>query len=149
MFSFLFAGLISQGHDKGRFISIAYSGDHCACYWLWSVSHCAMFFVLFIMTSQRLKSTHHKDVIIIGAGAAGLICAGQAAFGQSAMVIDHRQKPAEKDPHLWGGRCNFTNIYSTHENFLSRNPHFAKSALAGYSPCFLIDLVTRHKIAAS
>ena len=100
------------------------------------------------MTSQRVKSTHHKDVIIIGAGAAGLFCAGQAGlFGQSVMVIDHRQKPAEKIRISGGGRCNFTNIYSTHENFLSRNPHFAKSALAGYSPYDFIDLVTRHKIA--
>ena len=63
------------------------------------------------------------------------------------MVIDHRQKPAEKIRISGGGRCNFTNIYSTHENFLSRNPHFAKSALAGYSPYDFIDLVTRHKIA--
>ena len=100
------------------------------------------------MTSSRHHSANHRDVIIIGAGAAGLFCAGQAgSFGQKVMVLDHRQKPAEKIRISGGGRCNFTNIYSTHENFLSRNPHFAKSALAGYSPYDFIDLVSRHKIA--
>ena len=100
------------------------------------------------MNKTRLKSSQHKDVIIIGAGAAGLFCAGQAgALGQNVMVIDHRQKPAEKIRISGGGRCNFTNIYSDHENFLSRNPHFAKSALAGYSPYDFIDLVTRYNIA--
>ena len=100
------------------------------------------------MTSKRAHLANHKDVIIIGAGAAGLFCAGQAgSLGQKVMILDHRQKPAEKIRISGGGRCNFTNIYSTHENFLSRNPHFAKSALAGYSPYDFIDLVTRHNIA--
>ena len=100
------------------------------------------------MSTAHLKSPHHKDVIIIGAGAAGLFCAGQAgALGQKVMVIDHRQKPAEKIRISGGGRCNFTNIYSDHDNFLSRNPHFAKSALAGYSPYDFIDLVSRYNIA--
>lgn len=100
------------------------------------------------MTLTARPSSSHKDVIIIGAGAAGLFCAAQAgSFGQHVMVVDHRARPAEKIRISGGGRCNFTNIYSTHENFLSNNPHFAKSALAGYSPYDFIDLVTGHKIA--
>ena len=99
------------------------------------------------MISTPPQSSDHKDVIIIGAGAAGLFCAGQAgSFGQKVMVLDHRQKPAEKIRISGGGRCNFTNIYSSHEHFLSRNPHFAKSALAGYSPYDFIDLVSRYNI---
>ena len=85
--------------------------------------------------------------IIIGAGAAGLHCAAQALRGGSTLLIDHAKKPGEKIRISGGGRCNFTNIYTGPENFLSQNPHFAKSALAGYSAHDFIDLVVRHGIS--
>lgn len=82
------------------------------------------------------------DVIILGAGAAGLFCGGEiAAAGQSVCVIDHAAKPAEKVRISGGGRCNFTNIHTTAGNFLSDNPHFAKSALARYTPEDFCDLL--------
>jgi len=88
------------------------------------------------------------DVIIIGAGAAGLFCAAQAgARGKQVALIDHRTKIAEKIRISGGGRCNFTNIYCDADNFISQNPHFVKSALSAYSPYDFIDLVSRYKIA--
>nr|WP_233356000.1 NAD(P)/FAD-dependent oxidoreductase [Henriciella aquimarina] len=83
--------------------------------------------------------------MVLGAGAAGLFCAARAgAHGQSVCVIDHAAKPAEKVRISGGGRCNFTNIHTTPANFLSENPHFAKSALARYTPWDFCDLVARH-----
>ena len=91
---------------------------------------------------------HKFDVIIIGAGAAGLFCAAQAgARGKQVALIDHRTKIAEKIRISGGGRCNFTNIYCDADNFISQNPHFVKSALSAYSPNDFIDLVSRYKIA--
>ena len=91
---------------------------------------------------------HILDVIIIGAGAAGLFCAAQAgARGKQVALIDHRTKIAEKIRISGGGRCNFTNIYCDADNFISQNPHFVKSALSAYSPYDFIDLVSRYKIA--
>jgi len=88
------------------------------------------------------------DVIIIGAGAAGLMCAGQASQrGLSVLVLDHAKKPGEKIRISGGGRCNFTNIHCTHQNFISQNPHFARSALARYTPQDFIDLVEHYDIA--
>ena len=88
-----------------------------------------------------------RDVAIIGAGAAGLFCAGLAGqYGHKVALIDHRQKVAEKIRISGGGRCNFTNLYSGPDNFLSQNPHFAKSALAGFSPYDFIDLVSAYHI---
>lgn len=88
-----------------------------------------------------------RDVVVIGAGAAGLFFAGIAASrGKSVLLIDHRARVAEKIRISGGGRCNFTNIHSNPENFISRNPHFAKSALAGYTPEDFIGLVRRHRI---
>ena len=90
----------------------------------------------------------HRDVLIIGAGAAGLMCAAVAARrGRSTLVVDHASKPAEKVRISGGGRCNFTNLHSTPDNFLSQNPHFAKSALARYTPYDFLALVERHGIA--
>ena len=87
------------------------------------------------------------DIAIIGAGAAGLFCASLAAAkGQRVILLDHRTKIAEKIRISGGGRCNFTNYHTGPENFLSRNPHFPKSALAGYSPYDFIDLVERYNI---
>ncbi len=85
--------------------------------------------------------------IIIGAGAAGLHCAAQALGGGSVLVVDHAKNPGEKIRISGGGRCNFTNIYTGPENFLSHNPHFAKSALARYSANDFIDLVERYGIS--
>ena len=91
---------------------------------------------------------HKFDVIIIGAGAAGLFCAAQAgARGKQVALIDHRTKIAEKIRISGGGRCNFTNIYCDADNFISQNPHFVKSALSAYSPYDFIDLVSRYMIA--
>ena len=88
------------------------------------------------------------DVIIIGAGAAGLMCAGRAVQnGLSVLVLESTKAPAQKVRISGGGRCNFTNIYCTHKNFISENQHFARSALARYTPQDFIDLVERYGIA--
>ena len=87
------------------------------------------------------------DVIIIGAGAAGLMCAATAAYrGRKVLVIDHANKPGKKILMSGGGRCNFTNLNSTPANFLSSNPHFCISALKRYTPQHFLDLVERHGI---
>lgn len=85
------------------------------------------------------------DTLILGAGAAGLLCATQA--GGSTLVIDHAKSPGEKIRISGGGRCNFTNLYTGPENFLSGNPHFCKSALSRYTQWDFIDMVDRHGIA--
>lgn len=97
--------------------------------------------------SSAMQPQAGYDVAIIGAGAAGLFCAGVAASrGQQVILIDHRQKVAEKIRISGGGRCNFTNIHSHPGNFLCGNPHFVKSALAGYSPQDFIALVEQYNI---
>src|SRR5689334_6169676 len=89
----------------------------------------------------------HKDVIIIGGGAAGLFCAFTAGQrGRSVLVLEHAEKPGKKILISSGGRCNFTNLYAVPENFLCRNPNFHKSALARYTPQDFIALVERHGI---
>lgn len=88
------------------------------------------------------------DTIILGAGAAGLICAPHAAArGGRVLVLDHAEAPGEKIRVSGGGRCNFTNLHCAPDRFLSANPHFAKSALRRYTPADFIALVTRHGIA--
>ena len=88
------------------------------------------------------------DIAIIGAGAAGMMAAAIAGQrGRSVWLADHRKSPGEKIRISGGGRCNFTNIYTSPENFLSSNPHFCKSALAQYTQFDFIDLVDRHGIA--
>lgn len=88
------------------------------------------------------------DVAIIGAGAAGMMAAFTAGRrGRSVIVLDHAKAPGEKIRISGGGRCNFTNIHAGPKNFLSANPHFAKSALARYTPQDFIAMVDRHKIA--
>lgn len=88
------------------------------------------------------------DVIILGAGGAGLFCAMTAARrGRRVLVLDHAGKPGEKIRISGGGRCNFTNIHTTPKNFLSENPRFCISALAGYTPADFIALVEAHGIA--
>ncbi|MCE2516494.1 MAG: NAD(P)/FAD-dependent oxidoreductase [Alphaproteobacteria bacterium] len=88
------------------------------------------------------------DVAVIGAGAAGMMAAATAGqYGKSVWLGDHRPNPGEKIRISGGGRCNFTNIHSRAENFLSANPHFVKSALAQYTARDFIDMVERHGIA--
>lgn len=87
------------------------------------------------------------DVLIIGAGAAGLMCAFHAGQrGRSVLVLDHANKVGKKILMSGGGRCNFTNIYCEPDNFLSGNKNFCKSALSRYTPYDFIELVRRHKI---
>lgn len=87
------------------------------------------------------------DAIVLGAGAAGLFCASRIGQnGYRVLVIDHAAKPAEKVRISGGGRCNFTNIHTAPDRFISENPHFAKSALARYTPQDFLDLLARHQI---
>lgn len=88
------------------------------------------------------------DVVIIGAGAAGMMAAIEAGKrGRRVLVLDHAKAPGEKIRISGGGRCNFTNIHASPKNFLSANPHFCKSALARYTPPDFISLLERHGIA--
>ena len=88
------------------------------------------------------------DVVIIGAGAAGLFCAGVAGQrGLKVLLLDHAARVAEKIRISGGGRCNFTNRDVSAANYLSENPHFARSALAGYTPQDFLDLLGRYRIA--
>ncbi len=88
------------------------------------------------------------DAIVIGAGAAGLMCAITAGKrGKRVLVLDHANKVGKKILMSGGGRCNFTNTGTTPDNFLSANLHFCKSALARYTPWHFIELVERHGIA--
>ncbi|MET0319636.1 MAG: NAD(P)/FAD-dependent oxidoreductase [Duganella sp.] len=87
------------------------------------------------------------DVAVIGAGAAGMMCAATAAQrGKRVVLIDHAAKLAEKIRISGGGRCNFTNINTSPANFLSENPHFCKSALSRYTPNDFLALVKKHRI---
>jgi predicted Rossmann fold flavoprotein len=87
------------------------------------------------------------DVIVLGAGAAGLMCASVAAQrGRSVAVLEHNAQPGRKILISGGGRCNFTNIHCAPDRFLSENPHFAKSALALYQPRHFLELVERYRI---
>ncbi len=89
-----------------------------------------------------------NDVIVIGAGAAGMMCAIRAGQrGRSVTLLDHARAPGEKIRISGGGRCNFTNINAGPKNFLSANPHFCKSALARFTPTDFIAMVDRHGIA--
>ena len=87
------------------------------------------------------------DVIIIGSGAAGMMCAIHAGMrGRSVVLLDHAKKLAEKIRISGGGRCNFTNINTKPENFISNNPNFCRSALARYTPQDFIALLQKHNI---
>lgn len=87
------------------------------------------------------------DSIVIGGGAAGLFCAIEAGRrGRKVLVLEHSERVGRKIAISGGGRCNFTNIYTTAENYISANPHFAKSALARYTPADFIRLVEKHGI---
>jgi predicted Rossmann fold flavoprotein len=91
---------------------------------------------------------HDFDVIILGGGAAGLMCAIEAGKrGRRVVVLERAARIGKKILISGGGRCNFTNLYCQPENFISANPHFAKSALAAYTPADFIQLVGKHRIA--
>ena len=87
------------------------------------------------------------DVVVLGAGAAGMMCAIEAARrGRRVVLLDHAERVGKKILISGGGRCNFTNIHTLPENFLSENPHFAKSALARFTPADIIAMIERHGI---
>src|ERR1700691_4407781 len=91
--------------------------------------------------------TQHFDALILGAGAAGLMCALEAGKrGRRVAVLERAERAGKKILISGGGRCNFTNIHCRPENFISANPHFAKSALARYTPSDFISLVEKHRI---
>jgi predicted Rossmann fold flavoprotein len=93
-----------------------------------------------------MNETH--DAIVLGAGAAGLFCAATAGQrGKRVLLLDHADKPGKKILISGGGRCNFTNLHTAPERFLSQNPHFAKSALSRFTPRDFIALVERYHIA--
>lgn len=91
---------------------------------------------------------HDFDVVVLGGGAAGLMCAIEAGNrGRRVLVLESAGRIGKKILISGGGRCNFTNLYCQPENFISSNPHFAKSVLAAYAPANFIQLVERHRIA--
>ncbi len=91
--------------------------------------------------------TEKFDVVIVGAGAAGLMCAAEAGKrGRKVLVLDHAKKPGRKILIAGGGRCNFTNYDVTAKNYLSSNPHFVKSALAQYTNWDFISMIYKHGI---
>ncbi|MFP5237401.1 MAG: NAD(P)/FAD-dependent oxidoreductase [Acidobacteriota bacterium] len=95
-----------------------------------------------------MHSGRNFDVVVIGAGAAGLMCAAQAGQrGRRVALLEHNAQPGRKILISGGGRCNFTNLHCAPDRFLSENPHFAKSALALYEPRHFIELVERYGIA--
>ena len=88
------------------------------------------------------------DAIVLGAGAAGLMCAAVAGQrGARVLLVDHAPEPGRKIVISGGGRCNFTNLHVAPDRYLSENPHFARSALSRYAPQDFIALVERHGIA--
>ena len=88
---------------------------------------------------------HNCNTLILGAGAAGMMCAAHA--GPGTLVIDHARAPGEKIRISGGGRCNFTNLGTTPANFISANPHFCKSALSRYTQWDFLDLIAGHGVA--
>lgn len=93
-------------------------------------------------------AVQHVDVIIIGAGAAGLMCAAQAGFrGRNVVVLDHAKQAGKKILISGGGRCNFTNMDVEPSNYLCSNPHFVKSALSRYTQWDFLSLVAKYDIA--
>ncbi len=93
------------------------------------------------------RALEATDTIILGAGAAGLMCALTAARrGRRVTLLDHARQPGEKILISGGGRCNFTNIHTAPDRFLSQNPNFCRSALARYTPRHFLDMVERHRI---
>ncbi len=99
------------------------------------------------VTHEGHLEANKVDVVILGAGAAGMMCAIEAGQrGRRVILLDHSDRVGKKILISGGGRCNFTNRHTTPENFLSENQHFAKSALARYTPADFIEMVERHRI---
>lgn len=97
--------------------------------------------------SEVSTATREFDVIVLGAGAAGLMCAAVAGQrGRRVLLLEHNAQPGRKILISGGGRCNFTNIHCAPQNFISENPHFAKSALARYQPRHFLELLERYGI---
>src|ERR1700749_1513584 len=93
-------------------------------------------------------SARRVDVVVLGAGAAGMMAALEAGRrARRVLLLDHNERPGRKILISGGGRCNFTNVHTRAESFLSENPHFARSALARYTPAEFIAMVERHGIA--
>ena len=88
------------------------------------------------------------DVAVLGAGAAGMMCAAVAGQGLRVVLVDHAERRRE-NPHFRRGRCNFTNLGAGPANFLSENPHFCRSALAGYTPQDFLALLKRHRVSGT
>jgi predicted Rossmann fold flavoprotein len=100
------------------------------------------------MLAHGRRIMHDTDVVILGAGAAGLMCALTAGRrGRQVVVLDHARQAGEKILISGGGRCNFTNLHCAPDRFLSANPHFCRSALARYTPQDFLNMVARHRIA--
>src|SRR5258705_12608908 len=103
------------------------------------------------MSNDKWKissSAIEKDVVIIGGGAAGLFCAIEAGKrGRNVVLLEHADRIGKKIAISGGGRCNFTNLLTSADNFISANPHFCKSALARYTPTDFVSLVEKHGIA--
>lgn len=100
------------------------------------------------MESSKQARTNEVDVLVVGGGAAGLMCAITAGRrGKRVVVVEHANRVGKKILMSGGGRCNFTNTGTTPANFLSANPHFCKSALARYTPWHFLDMVDSHRIA--
>src|SRR5271168_1195944 len=96
---------------------------------------------------MSVSTPSHFDVIVLGAGAAGLMCAATAGRrGRRVLLLDHAERIGKKILISGGGRANFTNLYTRADNFLSENPHFAKSALAAFTPADMIALLEKHRI---
>ncbi|AWV07471.1 BaiN/RdsA family NAD(P)/FAD-dependent oxidoreductase [Marilutibacter maris] len=94
------------------------------------------------------RAHDHYDLLIVGGGAAGLMCALTAGGrGRRVAVVEHANRVGKKILMSGGGRCNFTNTGTTPANYLSANPHYCKSALARYTPWHFIEMVDRHRIA--
>lgn len=94
-----------------------------------------------------MSQSKHYDVIVLGAGAAGLMCALTAGqSGLKVLLLEKSNKPGKKILMSGGGRCNFTNMHTAPDNFLSANPHFCKSALSRYTPWHFIEMVNKHDI---
>ena len=97
--------------------------------------------------NARVKMAHHYDAVILGGGAAGLLCAIEAGKrGRRVAVLERAARVGKKILISGGGRCNFTNLHCQPGSFISANPHFAKSALARYTPADFIALVDIHAI---
>ena len=100
------------------------------------------------LEQDRRPSSDGYDAIVIGSGPAGMTVAMELdAAGRRVLLIDHNDEPGRKILISGGGRCNFTNVNARAENYLSANPHFAKSALGRYAPRDFIDLVDAYGIA--